>query len=521
MKKMIFPVICLLLGTVLSGCTGGNQPETTDESVETPAASETVDTESDEIIPLTPEEVAASLFADAAPLAISTVCHEVTIPGMDLAAVQNAFMKHGYTLIPTKSVDGTKLQTAVLSDTEWVVTLIETSGGSLHVLWEKADEVSIAPLTPDENALQGEVKLVQLGTAREDENKDNPMIGMCYVYRLGDGTAVIIDGGYNTRSCSQNIWRALKKLDIAKNDEDKYVITAWIFTHGHDDHVGAFQYFARAYGKKTTLTYVMHGIPVDDVGVIGNSAPDFDATVREYYPDALRVSPHAGLRYYFGNLSIDELYNPELLYTSENKITWYNNTSLIMRYTANGHSALFFGDAGEQAATAAWTENDAAAFVSDFLQITHHGLYTNGEGEEPESHIWDNIKHIYDATGASVGLLPMGTRKATSAFSGRYLTIIERGLPNARQVTYVTNPRDDHGLDVTEECYDQFLADVAAGTAAYDTLLGYDGVNIWTNEAGMTTYMSAAELEPMATEFALTESGITVVDNDILDAWLH
>ncbi len=512
-RYLLFFGSILLLGVLLCGCAG--EPGTPSSSGE-PLADGTTAEPAVTLPPLPPEEIAASFSAEAEPLPISPVCREITLRGQDFSSVRDAFTERGYLPVPSAAAEGTRLQTAVLKNDETVVTVIGTAGDAVHVLWEDAKEVSVSPLAPPEDPQTGDVTMVQIGTARESE-KDNPMIGMCYVYRLGDGSALILDGGSGNDTCAGNIFRALEKLDVAKTGDGKYRISAWIFSHGHGDHIGAFKKFAAGYAGKYEIGAVMYSFPSPEIGLSGCDAAAFEQTVKEYCPDALRVSPHAGLRYYFGNVTVHVLYHPELLYTGESGIKYFNNTSMILKIEANRRTVLHMGDAGEQASEEAWKENDPSAFESDMLQITHHGLYTG-----PEYHRWDNVKNIYDAAYATYGLLPMGTRYPGDSRNGRYTVLIEWGVKLGYQVSYVLDRRDDHGRPVPSQSeFDKFVSDAEKGLADYDTLYGFDGINIAENQDGMITYLSGADTVPMATEFLLGKTGITVRDNTALSEWLE
>ena len=534
MKRFLFLAISiLLLCAILCACDTSHGPADTtadavtdtptDAPVEAPTAPETEaptetepETEPEVLVSATaPKRILDQLAGRVSPRWISSVCMQVTLPEQDIDTVKDAFQKEGYILAATTPAYGTKLGTAVLKSLEHVVTLIETADGSLHILWEKADAVTTDPLYAVRNPAQGDMVMAQIGIARGDKN-DNPMIGMCYVYRLADGTALIIDGGVNNVDCSVNLFRTLQRLDITRDGDGKYRITAWIFTHGHSDHMGTFKRFSAQYADRTDLTYVMYSFPTDAVAPKGNTTgEEFAEIVRASYPTAKRVSPHAGLTYFFGNLKIHMLYAPELLYNSEEGVNYFNTTSLLFRIEANGQSVLHMGDASEAASKAAWINSKSDAFKSSALQITHHGLYTG-----PDSHDWGYMKKLYNATDAEIGLLPMGTRNPGDARNGRHTVLV--GWGNAGyQVSFVINRQDSHSGQALDQGYfDRFVAEVTAGTNKKPTIFGYDGINTVKNRSGMVTYISASEDAPMATVFTLGEGGFTVVSNEDLAAWL-
>ena len=535
MKSLLLLFSILMICAILCACDTSHGPADTtadavtdtptDAPVEAPTAPETetpTETEPETepepevlVSAAAPKRILDQLAGRVSPRWISSVCMQVTLTGQDIDTVKDAFLKEGYITAATTPAHGTKLKTAVLKSLEHTVTLIETADGSLHVLWEKADAVTTDPLYAVRNPEQGDVTMAQIGIARGDQT-DNPMIGMCYVYRLSDGTALIIDGGINSTDCSVNLFRTLQQLDIARDGDGKYRITAWIFTHGHADHMGTFKRFSAQYADRTDLTYVMYSFPTEEVAPKGNTTgEEFAEIIRASYPNARRVSPHAGLTYFFGNLKIHMLYAPELLYNSEEGVNYFNTTSLLFRIEANGQSVLHMGDASEAASKAAWVNSETAAFKSSALQITHHGLYTG-----PDSHDWSYMRKLYTATDAEIGLLPMGTRNPGDGRNGRHTVLVGWGMAGY-QVSFVIDKKDNRGGASTDQAYyDKFVADVAAGKADRETLFGYDGINTVKNRSGMVTYISAGEDALMATVFTLGEGGFTVVSNEKLDTWL-
>ena len=493
-KHLLFLLSILLLCAILSSCDNGRD--------KTPADTST-----------TPEEIVASLAPEATPLPISDVCKRIVLPEADLLTVRDTFLGKGFGVIPTDSVPGTKLETVTLKNADWLVTLLR-EGSSVQVLWESLDGLALHPLYTESSPVEGEVVMAQIGIPQNEPATGNPMIGMCYIYRLADGTALIVDGGVGTQDCADNLLASLERLEIATDEEGRYRVTAWIFTHGHGDHTGAFTAFTLQYAARINLKYVMYSFPVGDIAPNDCNAADFSAGIAAYYPDARRISPHAGITYHFGSLSVHMLYTPELLYSESFSVKYYNNTSLIFRVEANGQSVLHMGDAGERAAEEAWKAHEETAFASSALQITHHGLYTGNE-----SHTWTYIRKLYEAANADIGLLPMGARQPGEERNGRFTVLVEWSRMGY-QTAFVTDPRNTQGNDgFTQANYDAFVAAVAAGTAKSDTLFGYNGINLLRNREGMLTYVSSNETDPMVTVFTLSASGFTVTANTELAAW--
>ena len=420
----------------------------------------------------------------------------------------------GYKPLETEAIENASYPTDMLIKLDRVVTLQETET-TLRVLWGDFDKDALDLLFPNDATGTGEVMMAQVGVAR-GEMTDNPMIGMCYVYRLSDGSAVIIDGGCPNEEGADNLFATLIKMNVARDNEGKMKIAAWVFTHGHADHIGTFYNFCLKYSEATSISYMLYNLPSEYVATYEFDVPGFIETAYAFYPDAIHVEPHAGMKYHFDNLTLDILYAPEMLYSANEKLEYYNNTSLIFTVECSGTKVLHLGDAGEDAAKAVWESYDEGAFLSDAVQIAHHAMDTGINSKE-----WEYLGYIYEATDAKIGLLPLGTRNTEMEYSGRYSMLIalsEFGY----QIEFVTDTDDRHGLDeVTEEYYNQFLSAIKNGTSAYDTLFGYDGVNTVTNEDGMVTYMASSETEDMITVFLLSQYGMDLLLNTELYLWLY
>ncbi len=528
MKKALFALLSLIMiASALTACNTSTPPSPadtaqTDEAIPTIPPSPADTAQTDEAIPtippeqaVPPEQVIQGLDADAAIMEIGTSTRQVLLYDNDWTEIKSVFTAAGYAPVEITQPDNTKLETVVMYGSNKTVTLQKTQDGA-YAIWEPYNASALSLLTPNEKTGTGEVTLAQIGIARMEE-EDNPLNGMCYIYKLSDGSAVIIDGGFNNKDCRNNILNTLDKLNIAKTEDGKYRITAWIFSHGHKDHRAAFTGFGKNHGGLVEVAYVLYNFPVSP-GTLTTSTFDlanFETKMAENYPGAQHVVAHAGLSYHFDNLTIKVLYAPEMLYAPDQTIGYYNDTSLIMIAECSGTGTLYMGDAGETAAALTWKNHEKAAFEAEMLQVTHHGFNTGDA-----SHNWKNIKLIYSNTKASYGLIPMGSRLEGDARNGRHTVIVGHGGANF-QMSFFVNKRDRHGMDeVTQEYYNNFVAEIAAGTSEHETLFGYDGINKIVSDKGLISYTSGNEHEPMVTLFTLNANGVTVAHNQVLADWL-
>ena len=457
-----------------------------------------------------PETVISNVATDAIVTQFGQSTWQTTLKDHTVSDVQGAFVEAGYQPLDASIVDGVTNPPSVLSAKDTQIILYSTDDG-VRVIWDSTDRAAQDLLVPNDATGTGEVTMVQVGVVR-NATTDNPAIGMCYVYKLSDGKAVILDGGIAGNETV--VYQTLQKLDIAKDKQGKYQIAAWILSHGHQDHYGAMLHFASTYAETTSVEYFMYSLPVDKTVLSGVDVVYFVDHLTAHYPNAIHVTPHTGLRYFIGNLTLEMLYTPDMA----QDIDYENDTSLIFVADCGGARVLHMGDAGDRAAATALSCFAETAFVADAFQMTHHGLTTGAN----DSHDWENLRTIYDATGAKTVLLPMGTRSPSDSRNGRHTVLIAWGN-QGYQTSYIIDKRrtDTNLARTSQETYDQFVELIANGTCEYQTLCGYDGKNIiYNKQKDLTTYLMSTETEEMATVFALSSGNVTMIENVLLSEWL-
>jgi len=526
MKRMI--ALCLavlLILAVVVACKKAPQNEegTTSHTTETTAEITTA-SQKEEVPPEEekidysqykyPAEVVQTLAKGTKTLTVSDGCKEAVISGVTLEKAIAAFETEKYTKMAVDQVENAKFETVVLTRQNYVITIhwIKTKM-ELRILWEEKKTADITPLTKNVNSGQGKLEIVQIGVERVNEN-DNPMIGMCYVVKLSNGHALILDGGFENERCPENIYKTLEKMNIAKED-GRFVIDAWIFSHGHADHIGAFRGFAPKYTDNVTVKYFMYNFMRDNVlGSLECDPASLAQLIKQEFPEAKKINPHAGLKYYFDNAVIHMLYTPELMYAYGKQVAYFNDTSLIFQVENGGKKAMFVGDSAEKACETLLPLYDKAAFRSDIVQITHHGLYT-----VPGGHEWDALKQFYEATQAKYALLPMHSHYNKGGRNGRH-TVMISWCNSGYQISFVMNENDKQGMSsISDAFFTEFEKSALAGNKTINTLYGYDGINKIVNEKGMITYTGSNTNEPMITLFSLSSAAVNVTVNQTLYSW--
>ena len=442
----------------------------------------------------------------------------------DRASLVSAFTTRGFEAVDVTSVAGAKFDTLLFTNGMELATVYwKPAENEARILFEKLDENTLAPLSPNEATGKGELTMVQVGIQRGPTDTGSPMIGMCYVIKLSDGRAIVIDGGFNLESNADNVYGALSKLNVARNDNDQYIIAAWFFSHGDGDHIGVMEAFGKKYSDKVDVECVIYNLPSVGQLLAPTSAAGEKAFVencKSAYPNAVHLIPRAGVTYYFGNATIDMLYTPDLVWSPESKITYYNSTSLVFMVNGGGVSFLSTGDAGESAFTVMWNNYESSTFACDLFQYPHHGLTTKEkvDGVNYSDYTWTYIKKVLDATGAKYAVLPMGDRHPGNSYNGRATEMIFRGNAGTG-ISYMLNMNDKPG-GLSKEVYEAFVKAVAEGTNTHETYLGYNGINMLKSANGLITYMSGSELDPMATVFSFASGNLTVDVNKKLYDWL-
>lgn len=215
--------------------------------------------------------------------------------------------------------------------------------------------------------------------------------GASLIYRMDDGSFIIIDGGYaDKRSVEAN-----KLLEILKEQSphEKPVIAAWMFSHPHGDHIGTFNDFARLYHDQVIIEQIICNFPSEEelllsdkqvvepshYKVIGlgyneiNSGYYFKEAMEKYYADVPVVKPHTGNVFYIRNAKIEVLYTHEDLYPNSVVTHATNSCSVIYKVHIGGQSMLLLGDATEIAGDTLLRQ--FGDYVkADVMQIAHHGF---------------------------------------------------------------------------------------------------------------------------------------------------
>ena len=245
--------------------------------------------------------------------------------------------------------------------------------------------------------------------------------GLSLLYRLSDGSFVIVDGGHDTNSSywASNLISAIKTQakDYATGKEIR--IAAWFVSHAHGDHMGMLHKEASQFAKQFTVERVIANLmSTEEInkslasahgGNFGGSEANTTNKVRNAAKTlgAELIQCHTGQRFYFGDTVF------EILYTVENfapSITNALNTSSILVRSittdASGKSTsiMVMGDVTGPA-MAICNKLYGSNLECEIVQVAHHGYQTWGNDTamiasyklmSPEIVLWPMGLHAYE-----------------------------------------------------------------------------------------------------------------------------
>ena len=217
-----------------------------------------------------------------------------------------------------------------------------------------------------------------------DKYSDGNDIGQCDIFTLADGSFIIYDGGWTLDA--MQVYRALKQLN--EREDGKIIIAAWVFTHAHPDHTGAFETLAGLEcAKEITLERVVCN-PVaktynwrsehDPYGYAFGTTPvlmeaNLQPLLDKFGGDTKIIHPHMGQKLCLRNAVIEVLYSADedlypVLMNND------NDSSLVTRVHLGGQSTLMLGDAARDTSVCVLMPLFSEVVDSDIIQVAHHGL---------------------------------------------------------------------------------------------------------------------------------------------------
>ena len=194
--------------------------------------------------------------------------------------------------------------------------------------------------------------------------------GLSLLYQLCDGSFIVVDGGHNKIEASSQIYTAMRQL---APDPDHITIAAWLITHSHNDHAGAFLSFRRNYGHQVAVEKILVNFPGDGQYESASTGTSYKTNVlaeAAKLPGAEVIKVHPGQILHLRDAEIEILYTLDLY--APQTLTDFNDSSVVCTVTLGGQRMLVTGDCGVMTSGILCKLYDEA-LRCDIVQMSHHG----------------------------------------------------------------------------------------------------------------------------------------------------
>lgn len=360
--------------------------------------------------------------------------------GSEWNTYRKLLISKGYSKIVDKTpVSGSANKWALYANNSYVISCFYDAVDKIARISIEPRDVDLSVFTkPSSVKYICEPMLIQMGLDNNTSTsqRDTERSGMGYILRLADGRFIVYDGGFE----STELRNADKLYNIMKTYAptsgpyaNKVVIAAWVLTHPHSDHIGAFMYFSKYYvgytGAPATLQNVICNLPSiadnisDTNAVIGYGADLSEAKMDRYNKTLLALQEqgvnvykaHVGQKYYFNEATVEILFTaenflPDQISAENSNVHGTNATSIVSRVTwecsAYSYKALFTGDANYFTIKELNRLYGSDLSSPNFVQIPHHGCVS----EFAKGTRLTALKKFYGYVDAYRSLMPAGVR---------------------------------------------------------------------------------------------------------------
>lgn len=269
--------------------------------------------------------------------------------------------------------------------------------------------------------------------------------GLSLLYRLADGSFVIVDGGHDTNST----WWRNNLMDAITEQAKDYAsgkdirIAAWFISHAHGDHMGMLKKEASNFAKKFTVERVIANLMSDteiEKSLSSSYGENFgggEAKVTNQVRTAASdlgadlIQCHTGQKFYFADTVFEILYTVETFAPATTNAL--NTSSILVRSTttdASGKSTsvMVMGDVTGPA-MAICNKMYGNDLRCEIVQVAHHGYQT-----------WGNdgaIAESYKLMSPEIVLWPMGLNAFATYQHKAYSKVLWDGTNKNFQQVYV------------------------------------------------------------------------------------
>lgn len=308
--------------------------------------------------------------------------------------------KNGFTLYTDNEITNNKF-TTYISDDYVISAGYYGYNNEARIILEPRTTL---PILAEENKYENvtQPKFAMLGLEYDSGEGYNSQNGQCFIWQLSDGSFIVVDGGFNRAVDHRQI---LKFMQDNAPDPKNITIAAWIITHAHGDHYGAFSGFSASYSKHINLELIVVNFLSDEARKMDKMEEGggyiYVTQYADDYKNCQLLQAHVGQKLHIRDAEIEFLYTIES-YVPRSLDNYFNTTSLVFTVDIAGQRFLVTGDAG----------NDACAIISqmygdylksDFVQAAHHGYQVSIPNNNTAG-----VKKVYELAAAPVVLWPVG-----------------------------------------------------------------------------------------------------------------
>lgn len=197
--------------------------------------------------------------------------------------------------------------------------------------------------------------------------------GMCLITQCSDGSFFVVDSGHYLQFNDND--RIYKFMRERTPEGQKVVVSGWLVTHAHSDHISKLYDFLK-YNRDDVVVETVYS------NLISNkyASEKWDIEERtlaerfcgllERCEDIRKVKIHSGQRFYVRDLCFDVLCTHEDVYPQT--VMEYNDSSAVVMMTVNGCKVFIPGDASGLESKIL-VERFGENLHCDVVQVAHHG----------------------------------------------------------------------------------------------------------------------------------------------------
>ncbi len=243
------------------------------------------------------------------------------------------------------------------------------------------------------------ITITQVGTGDLHDEAD-----MCYVIQLADGSFIVYDTGLSYASRGYVADEIYKVLQKQATDKNNIVISAFVLTHPHLDHIEGFLQFSNRYAGNTAIkvkqvVYNFPGVECMSPEIRPSEHQnrlDVETAIKRFGSGVEIVKPRSGNVLHYAGVKFNVLYTQEDYLSLADDFagsSMGNVMTLVMQMeTADGTKTLFGGDHWADQCQGQLKYRYGTFLQSYIVTLFHHGL---GGGAENTT---DATQSIYATT---------------------------------------------------------------------------------------------------------------------------